>query len=42
MQSPYAKIRKRSGRVVEFDVERITIAAAKALRATCFDNRKLA
>ncbi len=42
MQSPYAKIRKRSGRVVEFDVERITIAAAKALRATGFDNRKLA
>ncbi len=42
MGLPCAKIRKRGGRIADFDPERITIAAAKALRATGFDNRKLA
>ena len=36
------KIRKRDGRVVDFDPERITLAAAKALKASGTANDKLA
>ena len=36
------QIRKRDGRIVEFDAERITLAAAKALKAAGTENQKLA
>ncbi|MEG2076716.1 MAG: ATP cone domain-containing protein, partial [Victivallaceae bacterium] len=36
------KIRKRDGRIVDFDPERITIAAGKALKAAGTANNKLA
>ncbi len=40
--SVISRIRKRDGRVVDFDPERITIAASKALRAAGTANQKLA
>ncbi len=39
---PYEKIRKRDGRVVPFDPQRITLAASKALQAAGTANEKLA
>jgi len=38
---PCAHVRKRDGRVVEFEAERIRIAAAKALKASGMENAKL-
>ncbi len=42
MTSVITKIRKRDGRIVDFDPERITIAAGKALKAAGTANNKLA
>lgn len=42
LKVPFNKIKKRDGRIVEFNPERITIAAAKALRAAETFNEKLA
>jgi len=42
VQSTIKQIKKRDGRIVEFDIERITIAAKKALQATGAANKKLA
>jgi ribonucleoside-triphosphate reductase len=42
LKSAYSKIRKRDGRVVEFNPERITLAAGKALKAAETFNEKLA
>ena len=39
---PYTKIRKRDGRITDFEPERITLAADKALRAIGTANHKLA
>jgi ribonucleoside-triphosphate reductase (formate) len=39
---PYTKIRKRDGRIADFEPERITLAADKALRAVGTANHKLA
>ena len=38
----YDRIRKRDGRIVEFDAERITLAVNKALKAVGTSNEKLA
>ncbi|MCX6984840.1 MAG: ATP cone domain-containing protein, partial [Lentisphaerae bacterium] len=38
----YDRIRKRDGRIVEFDAERITLAVNKALKAVGTGNEKLA
>ena len=40
--SAYEKIRKRDGRIVEFDPARITLAVNKALRAAGSSSEKLA
>jgi len=37
----YAQVRKRDGRVVDFEAERIRIAASKALKASGMENEKL-
>jgi ribonucleoside-triphosphate reductase len=42
LKAPYNKIRKRDGRVVDFNPERITLAAGKALKAAETFNEKLA
>ncbi len=42
LKAPYSKIKKRDGRIVDFNPERITIAAAKALRSAETFNEKLA
>ena len=42
LETSVLKVRKRDGRVVDFDPERITIAVAKALKATGTSNDKLA
>ena len=42
LTSVITKIRKRDGRIVDFDPERITIAAGKALKAAGTANNKLA
>ena len=42
LKQTYTKIKKRDGRVVDFEPERITLAADKALRAVGTANHKLA
>ncbi len=42
LETSVLKVRKRDGRVVDFDPERITIAVSKALKATGTANDKLA
>ncbi len=42
LKTPFSKIKKRDGRIVEFNPERIMIAAGKALRAAETFNEKLA
>lgn len=37
----YKQVRKRDGRIVDFDLERIRLAADKALKAAGIDNEKL-
>ena len=41
VQNTIKQIKKRDGRIVEFDIERITIAAKKALQATGAASKKL-
>ena len=39
---PYHQVRKRDGRIVSFDSERIKLAAEKAIKASGIENEKLA